>query len=305
MARASQQEGVLLAGLGTAEHASDRAVEQADAVVGQAGRGVQHGRDQGGAAAEQRQRPQVLGGVAAALAGQLSQPLGMDTLGAGGTEADGAQAGQLLHNARKGLVAGRARRLPRPGQHAERRPLPGRKQRVQRAGLDGGQVAGELARDVALGHDQSRGDQPLDDARARSDDPAPAQLVHQRRGDRQGACGGQRHRQQPGQHLAPASRRIHAEAEHPAQVVELLLAGLTTDGIGGERVGADVDLLGNEAQGCVRDDVAGTQQPAGIAESAELEGVAELVGGAAAAIHRGQVSPVQGPVPDEIGLRDR
>ncbi len=120
------EEGALLAGLGAAEHAADRTVEQADAVVGQAGRGVQHGRDQGGPAAEQRQRPQVLRGVAAALTGELAEPLGVDTLGTGGIEADGAQAGQLLHDAGKGLVAGLARWLPRPSQHAQRRPLPGR-----------------------------------------------------------------------------------------------------------------------------------------------------------------------------------
>ena len=40
-------------------------------------------------------------------------------------------------------------------------------------------------------------------------------------------------------------------------------------------------------------------------ESAKLQSVAELVGGAAAAVHRRQIHPVQGPVPDEVGLGDR
>lgn len=139
----------------------------------------------------------------------------------------------------------------------------------------------------------------------RRDDPAPTQFVHQRRGDSQGVRGRQRHRQQPGQHLAPASRRIHAQAEHPAQVVELLLPGLPPGGIGGERISADMDLLGDEAQRLVGDGLAGTQQSARVTERAELKGVAELVGGAAAPAHNGQVRLVQGPVPDEIGLRDR
>ena len=155
---------------------------------------------------------------------------------------------------------------------------------------------------MALGHDQDRGDQALHDTRAGGDDPAPAQLVHQRRGDRQGVRGGQRHRQQPGQHVAAMSWRIHAKAERLTQVVELLLPGLPPGGVGGQCVGADVDLLGDEAQRRFGDGLAGPQQPAGVAEGAKLQGVAELVGGTTATVHRGQVRPVQGPVPDEVGL---
>lgn len=246
----------------------------------------------------------MLGGVAAALAGQLAQPLRMHALGAGGIEANGAQAGQLFHDAGEGLVAGRSRRLPRPTQHAQGRALLGHEQHVQRLGLGGGQVAGELARDVALGYDQDCRDQALDHARARSDDPAPAQLVHQRRGDRQRVRGGQRHRQQPSQHVAAVSRGIHAEAERLAQVVELLLPGLPPGGVGGQRVGADVDLFGDETQRRFGDGLSGPQQPAGVAEGAKLQGVAKLVVSAAAPVHRGQVRPVQRPVADEVGLGD-
>ena len=169
----------------------------------------------------------------------------------------------------------------------------------------GGQAAGELARDVALGDDQNRGDQALDHARAWSDDPAPAQLVHQRRGDRQGVRGRQRHGQQPGQHVAAVPRRIHAEAERFTQVVELLLPGLPPARISAKNIGADVNLLSDEAQRRLGNGLAGPQQPAGIAERAKLQGIAELVRGAAAPVHGGQVCSVQGPVPDEVGLDDR
>jgi hypothetical protein len=46
------QQGVLLAGLGAPEHAPDGAVEQADAVVGEAHDRVEHGGDERGAAPE-------------------------------------------------------------------------------------------------------------------------------------------------------------------------------------------------------------------------------------------------------------
>ena len=89
-ARASRSSGVLLARLGAAEHAADRAVEQADALVGQPRDRVQHRGDQGRAAAKRRQRAQVLGGEAPALARELAQALRMHALGAGRIEPDGA-----------------------------------------------------------------------------------------------------------------------------------------------------------------------------------------------------------------------
>ena len=39
-------------------------------------------------------------------------------------------------------------------------------------------------------------------------------------------------------------------------------------------------------------------------ESVKLQSVAELVGGAAAAVHHGQIRPIHGPVPDEVGFSD-
>ena len=57
-----------------------------DAVVGQAGDGVEHGRDQGCAAAQRRQRAQMLRREAGALARKLAQALGVDAFGAGRIE---------------------------------------------------------------------------------------------------------------------------------------------------------------------------------------------------------------------------
>ena len=259
------QEGDFFACLGAAEHAAHRAVEQADPVVGQACRGVQHGRDQGCPATEQRERPQVLGGEAPALAGQLAQPLRMHALGRDRIEADGAQAGELLDHALEGFVARCAGRLPRPGQHAQGRALLDSEQRVESLGLYVGQAAGELSRDVAFGHDQDRGNQALDHARAGGDDSAPAQFVHERRGDGEGIRGGQRHRQQPSQHLAAVPGCIHAKAKRLAQSTELLVAGLEPGGVGRERVGISAKLFGNKTERLCWDQLPGPQQAAGVA----------------------------------------
>ena len=126
----------------------------------------------------------------------------MHAFGAGAIKADGAQAGQLVHDAGKGLVAGRTRRLPRPAQHAQGRPLFRREQRVQCRGLGGGQTAGELARDVALGHDQGSGDQLLDDKLTWCNEAASAQLFHEGLGNARRTRGRERHRQQPSQDVA-------------------------------------------------------------------------------------------------------
>jgi hypothetical protein len=88
-----------------------------------------------------------------------------------------------------------ALRLPRPGQNAHRRALLGGEQTFQCLGLRPGQAAGEMSGDVPFGQHQAGGEQAFDHARARGDDAAAAQFVHQRRGDREGVRGGQRHRQ--------------------------------------------------------------------------------------------------------------
>ena len=76
---------------------------------------------------------------------------------------------------------------------------------------------------MALGRDQGGRNEALETCRAGHDEPASAQLVHQRRGDRRGARCGERDWQQPGQQLAAVPGREHAEAERLAQPVELLV----------------------------------------------------------------------------------
>ena len=222
-----------------------------------------------------------------ALAGQLAQPFGMDALGNGGLEAHLAQAGELFDDARQRAVAWRPGRLARPGQHTGGRALLVVKQDIQGVHLRRGQGLGELVGDVPLGHDQHRGDKPLQDGRAGDDDPAPAQLVHQRRGDGGGTRCGERDGQQPSEHVPAVSGSEHAEAELLAQSVKLLPPGLGPGGVGGQGGWVHMQLVGNEAQGGVGNGLAGPQQPAGIPEGAKLQGVAELVGGAAAPVHRG------------------
>ena len=153
---------------------------------------------------------------------------------------------------------------------------------------------------MPLGQHQRGGNEALERARAGRDDAASAELVHQRRGDCKGARCGERDWQQPSQQLAAVSRCEHAEAEGLAQPIELLAPGLRPGGVGGERGGADADLLGDEAQCRIRDDLAGPQQPTGIAERAELQRIAELVVLAAAPLHGGQVGAVQRPAADEL-----
>jgi hypothetical protein len=69
--------------------------------------------------------------------------------------------------------------------------------------------------------------------------------------------------------------------------------------------GTDLELPGHEAQRRLRDGLARTEQPAGVAEGAELERVAEAVVRAPAPVDSGEVGPVQRPVPDEVGFGDR
>ncbi len=157
------QDGILHPRLGAAEQPAHRTVEQGDAVVGQPGRGVQDGGDQRGAAAWGRQGPQMLRGEAPALAGELAQALRMHAIGASRIEADGAQVGEPLGDIQEGTMPRRTGRLARPGEHAEGGAVLGREQCLQRLGLAGRQVAGQLACDLALGQQHGSQDQALDE----------------------------------------------------------------------------------------------------------------------------------------------
>ena len=144
-------QGILLADFRAAEHPAHGTVEQGDGVVGQARDRVEHRRDQGCSAAQRRQGPQMLRGEAGTLACKLAQPFGMNAFGASGIDADCAEHAALLHQTRKGAVTGRAGRLTRPDQPADRRALLCRQQSIERLGLRGKQASGQLVRDLPLG----------------------------------------------------------------------------------------------------------------------------------------------------------
>jgi len=151
-------QGILLADFRAAKHAADSAVKQGDGIVGQARDRVEHRRDQGCAAAQGRQGPQMLSGEAGTLARELAQALRVDAFGAGRIETDCSENGALLYQTRKGAVTGSAWRLTRPGQLAHPRAFLGRQQRIQRFGLLWRQVSGQLMRHLALGKYRRRGD---------------------------------------------------------------------------------------------------------------------------------------------------
>ena len=177
----------------------------------------------------------MLGSEACPLTGEFAQAFRMHALGAGRVEADGAQAGQLLDHACEGTMAWGTRRLTRPGQHAHRSALFDQQQRIEGLGLFRRQVAGQLLSDTPLGQHRRGRNQLLDDGRAGCDQTVPAQLIHERRGDRRGTRGGNRHWHQPGQGLAAARGREVGEAECLAQGIGLLVAGLEPLGVSSER----------------------------------------------------------------------
>jgi hypothetical protein len=110
-----------------------------------------------------------------------------------------------------------------------------------------------------------------------------------------------------GSNQARISRRCGkpklGEAERFAQGIELLVAGLEPGGIAGQRLRLRAELGGDKAQCLGRYQFARPQQTTGVAQGAKLQREAELVVPAPAAVHRGEVGPVQGPVPHQVGFR--
>jgi hypothetical protein len=158
---------------------------------------------------------------------------------------------------------------------------------------------------VALrGGKRGRG-QVFDDGGARHDQPPPAGLRHQRRGDRHSARGGERHGQQPGRQLAPAGGREVREAEGLAQLVEMGGSGLRSRAVGVDRLRRSTDLVCHEAQRRLRDCLNWPQRPAGVSERTELKREAKPVVVAPSASDRGEVGVAQRPVPDEGDLLGR
>jgi hypothetical protein len=101
--------------LGPPEHPPDQPVEEADGLVGEAGDRVQHRHHQDGVAAERAERPEVLGGQAASLAGELPDPVGVDAVGRRGGDPHLPKMPELVDQARHGPMTGRAGRLAGPG----------------------------------------------------------------------------------------------------------------------------------------------------------------------------------------------
>ena len=241
----------------------------------------------------------MLGSEACPLTGEFAQAFRMHALGAGRVEADGAQAGQLLDHACEGTMAWGPRRLTRPGEHAHRSALFDQQQRIEGLGLFRRQVAGQLLSDTPLGQHRRGRNQLLDDGRAGCDQTVPAQLIHERRGDRRGTRGGNRHWHQPGQGLAAARGREVGEAECLAQGIELLVAGLEPLGVSSERRWFGAELLGDKAERFGWDQLTRPQQASRIAECAELQGEAEAVAVTPTSADLGEIGGTQGPVPDQ------
>jgi hypothetical protein len=121
-------------------------------------------------------------------------------------------------------------RLTGPGKHAHPGALLGAEQRVKCLGLGWCQATGELVGNVPFGQHQCDRDEALDDEWAGHDDSPSAQLLHEGLRNGGGTRGGQRHWQQPSQDLAPLGQAQLGEAEHLAQGIELLVAGLVQRG---------------------------------------------------------------------------
>jgi hypothetical protein len=129
--------------------------------------------------------------------------------------------------------------------------------------------------------------------------PAPAQFVHQGRGNCRGARGGERYRQQPRLDVAAVSGREVEKAERLAEGIELPIAGLRTGRIPGEHIWLGADLLGHEAERFGRDQLTGPQQPAGVAQGTKLQGEAEPAVITPAAFNDSEVGGAQGPLPNQ------
>lgn len=99
---------ILLADFRAAKHAADSVVKQGDGIVDQARDRVERRRDQGCAAAQGRQGPQMLSGEAGTLAGKLAQALRVAAFGAGHIETDCSENDALLYRTRKGAMTGSA-----------------------------------------------------------------------------------------------------------------------------------------------------------------------------------------------------
>jgi hypothetical protein len=158
---------------------------------------------------------------------------------------------------------------------------------------------------VALGHDQNGGDQLLDDEGTWSDKTASAQLGHEGLGNAERARGRECHWQQPLQNVAATRRCQIGKAERVTQIVELFVAGLEPGGVGRERVRIGAELFGYKTKRLGRDQLAGPQQAAGIAQRTKLQSEADPVAVAPALVDGGEIGVAQCPVLDQVGFGNR
>jgi hypothetical protein len=178
-------------------------------------------------------------------------------------------------------------------------------QGVQAGSLRFRQVAGQLVRDMAFRAQQRRRHHALQDGGAGSGNAPAAQFHHQRLRHRHAADRRQGDRHQPVRQLPMIRLAEAAEPENGAQDIELVVPRRRTGRIVGERVGVDIELLAQKPHHLQRHQLSGSDQPAGMAQGAELEREAETVVGTAASGDHRPVVGAERVVADEVGLGRR
>ena len=146
---------------------------------------------------------------------------------------------------------------------------------------------------------QCLGRHALGDGNAGNDDPASPELGHQRAGDIRAAGGGQGDWQQPGLKggtIRPAER---GEAEEVAQRAELFVARWAAGCVIGERLGLDRQLATEKGERRRRDQLARAQQPAALAQGAELNREAEAIMRPSSCRDGTRIRIAQNPMPRE------
>ena len=175
-------------------------------------------------------------------------------------------------------------------------------QGIQTVPLRFRQTTGQLVRDMAFRAQQRRRHHTLKNGGSGSDNTPAAQFHHQRLRHRHATDRRQGDRQQPVRQRAMIRLAEAAEPEDGLQDVEMIVSGRGTGRIAGEFAGIDIELLPDKPHHLQRHQLTGPDQPAGMAQGAELEGEPETVVGPAAAGDCRHVSWIQRVVADEVGF---
>ena len=193
----------LFTALDAPEHLPEQAIEHQHRIVGEGNGGFERGRDQGGAATTLFQRAQMLAGEPRPFLTQPSQAVRVNGPGQIAIEADRADRGQPVEDARERALPGFAGRLPRPGEHAEAGVRPRRQQRIEPVTLISGELSGKQLGYVPLRVEQGLRHHALDE-RDPGHDRAPTPELVDEQAREVGAAGrGKRDRQQPSLELRP------------------------------------------------------------------------------------------------------